>query len=203
MRPFSRCRERGAVLPEYALGVALVCLAIVGGVEWLGRAGQQRLDARTAAAGTPDEYTIAPSSPGEVPDDPEPPPEEFDEPGEIHLSAPLFTDVSEWEDMEEGDWLARVTVYVVDLDNNPVAGLPVTGEWLIDGDLSVTSCVTSSEPGELGTCTLRRSAIAPSALFADMQPQLPDSVGEYDIIYEPVIDARRICRPGALACPPA
>jgi hypothetical protein len=51
-------RSRGAILPEYALGIALVVVVALGAIEGLTDSGGERLDERGSAIGAPGDEAL-------------------------------------------------------------------------------------------------------------------------------------------------
>lgn len=151
-RPGRRDSMAGVTAVEYAMGGALVLLALFAGIHLLERASRDSLEARAASAGAPDlgpgvtapPTTAAPTT--AVPADPG------------TTTPPSLTPVASLtaSSRKDGsDWVATVVVEVTDpTTGRPVPRVSVTAQWT-SGYVATTSCVTS----ELGTCPMSSAEI--------------------------------------------
>jgi len=73
-RPRCARGERGASLTEYALGLALVAVVLIGATQWLQSQSKAELGRNTDTAGAPVEVAATPTTNPDFPNPPPPPP---------------------------------------------------------------------------------------------------------------------------------
>lgn len=129
--PLVEHRERGATLVEYALGVALLCIATLGAVEFMTDQGKSSLDERGARIGGPDLELSAPGGDDDPGDGGDPGGDDGDTDPEDPLppdsiNPPTMTA----EITTAGTWSTTVTFQVsTGASNEPVFGAQITGLW--------------------------------------------------------------------------
>lgn len=144
----TRREDRGAVLPEYALIIALVVVGSIGAIQAAQRSGTSRLVASPARISANDGAYYAGAVSTTVP-----PPSTTSTtapPIGVHLAADLIVNL---EDGASGRWQVAVTLTLLDSSNNGVIGATINGTWSDGGGGStpVGSCTTDTSAGQ---CTL-------------------------------------------------
>jgi Flp pilus assembly pilin Flp len=157
--------ERGAVAVEYALGVALIVVAIIGSIEKLGDSSADELRDRGSAIGAPDLDStgdpVPPPPPPPDPNDPDPPPLP-----ETVVSITLTGDT----DRNGQDWSASVTVTALDDASRPRESVQIQATWS-STSLSFSPQSIQCTTNLNGTCTmtirnLSRSSVPDVSLTA-------------------------------------
>lgn len=148
--------DRGATLPEYALGVALVAVVCLVGISFLQDASEDELVSRSDRVGSPDleqGLTDGGSGGGSASGgtDGTPPPGPT-APATLTAGAPSQTAAR-----TGNDWDATVTVAMLG-DGSPVEGLSVQGTWTlyVEGVAQSPETVTPCVTGPSGQCVFTR-----------------------------------------------
>ena len=146
-------RERGATLVEYALGLALMALALVAGVQAFQDAESDQLQDRGDRIGMPDldespHSTTPTTSNGGSPGPSDPPPGTVS----VSLGPGTTSDPSVGEADGNNKWKAVVTFHAVDGGGASLEGVTITGSWSPAGSQSESSCTTDSS----GMCEVIR-----------------------------------------------
>ncbi len=144
----ARREDRGAVLPEYALIIALVVVGSIGAIQSAQRSGTSRLVASPARISANDGAYYAGAVSTTVP--PASTTSTTAPPIGVHLAANPQVSV---EDASGNRWQVAVTFMLLDSSNNGVIGATINGTWSDGGGSStpVGSCTTSTSAGQ---CTL-------------------------------------------------
>jgi hypothetical protein len=157
-RPLRRAvRDRGATLPEYAIGIGVIALAIIGGVEFATDRGEARLQASDTRIGTPTDqgaYSVGTTTtfvPGAT---------TTTLPGGVGLVVAQITAApAPSQGSPNNKWIANVTIRVTDSAGTPISGVQVDGDWSVQGGgANDGNCTT----GTTGTCTVQRPDISDS-----------------------------------------
>ena len=148
-----RRQDRGAVLPEYALIIALVVVGSLGLIQNAQTRGTSRLSASGARVTATDGAYYA----GAVATTAPPASTTSTTTGAIgvHLAAAPTITVA---DAGSNRWQVTMTLTLLDSSNNGVIGATVNGNWTDGGGGStpVGSCTTSTSAGQ---CTLQFTRI--------------------------------------------
>ena len=143
-----RRSERGAVAVEYALGISLIVLALIGSIEALNDWSAEELDDRSSSIGSPDlDETGNPAPPPSTQpptSDPNPPP-----PPESVITVSLDEDT----DRQGQEWSASVTATALDELPRVRESVLVQAQWTstAPGFVPVTiQCTTNLN----GDCTM-------------------------------------------------
>lgn len=152
----SPTRERGATLVEYALGVALICLVCLGGIQLVQRGASDELDERAARSGAPDLGEGVHDGGGAG---------EGGGSGSPTSSVPAetvtfggFHDVTATK-AQGPEWRARLEVLAVGPDG-PIEGVRVVGEWTyVHGSTPTTIPAVCEQTTTQGRCSFQLSTI--------------------------------------------
>ena len=149
----TRREDRGAVLPEYALIIALVVVGSIGAIQAAQRGGTSRLAASPARISANDGAYYAGAVATTVP-----PPSTTSTtaaPIGVHLAANPTVTVA---DAGGNRWQVTITLTLLDSSNNGVIGATVDGTWSDGGGGSspVSTCTTSTSAGQ---CTMQFTRI--------------------------------------------
>ena len=161
MSPASRTRalrgDRGAVLPEYALIVALLVIVSIAAILAVADTGENRLDGSDARIGLPADSanyaggatttTLQSSTTTTAPSG-----------LTVHVGT-LTKSPDPSQGSPASKWIANVTIEARDGGNALVAGVVVTGSWSSNGQGQASTCTT----GVTGTCSVQRIDLEDSA----------------------------------------
>ena len=145
------CRgERGAVMPEYALIVALIVVATISVIVTVADRGENRLEGSDARIGTPVDAanysgsatttTIQSSTTTTAVS------------GQTVQVGALTKSPNPSQGSPASKWIANVTIEARDGTGALVAGVVVTGQWSSNGSGKAGTCTT----GVTGTCSVQR-----------------------------------------------
>jgi hypothetical protein len=154
----TRRAERGAIAAEYALGVSLVVVVLLGSIEALGDSTADELRDRGSSIGAPDLGATGdpapPPLPPPDPSDPDPPPAP-----ETVVSITLESDT----DRAGQQWSTSVTVSAVDDALRPRESVLVDASWSSTAP-SFTPQSTRCTTNLNGTCTMTIRNLSRSAV---------------------------------------
>ena len=158
--------DRGAALMEYAIGIALIAIVAIAGIQSLEESSEETLDARGDVAGTPiEEYGYlglsgAGTSPGTS--------TSTTSTTAPSVSVQVLIDGSPSSSLLSGKkWSATVTFQVLDDGGSPVTGAVITGTWTI-ADSGPTTLETECS-SITGTCAVVANKIDDAITEATFQ----------------------------------
>lgn len=151
--------HRGATVVEYALGIALVCIASIGALEFLADGASDDLNERADRSGAPDLGEVAPDggtdggssgSGSDGTDDAVPPVEVFFA-GFSKASA---------QGANNKPWSASIEVNVADVDGDGIDGARVEGVWTYtSGGVPFSIPAICNQTNPQGICKFQLSDI--------------------------------------------
>lgn len=152
------CRgERGAVMPEYALIVALIVVATIGVIVSVADRGEDRLEGSDARIGLPAD--AANYSGGATTTTIQSSTTTTAVSGQTVRVGTLTKAPNPSQGSPASKWIANVTIEARDGTNALVAGVVVTGSWSSNGSGQAGTCTT----GVTGTCSVQRIDLEDSA----------------------------------------
>jgi len=155
MQPHRLRSERGATLVEYAMGVALICVASLGAIQFMEDGSTENVERRTSTLGAPDidetgtPVTI-PTPPPTAPGDPPPPPPE----SLVSISTSQAATVVQ----RNVQWAATVGFTALDDTNNEREAVVIEGQWTGAGLVAPVAATCTTNLSGICAVTIRELA---------------------------------------------